>query len=150
MIFICLGHWATSQEDCMWKMITKFQWPALGISLARSRILMSPSKVLGAVIQCLPVHELNKAILLLLTNKSITDEKLTEAIDNMVGWLHWPLIERIDDWIIVCLKGLAALNRFSILMDIGEKTIKNVSDTSKKFKLYSWSVLVFWIVMSLV
>lgn len=36
----------------------------------------------------------------------------------MIDWLSWPLAQHVDTWIIALLKGLAAVQKFTILIDV--------------------------------
>lgn len=37
---------------------------------------------------------------------------------RMIDWLSWPLAQHVDTWIIALLKGLAAVQKFTILIDV--------------------------------
>ena len=37
---------------------------------------------------------------------------------RMIDWLSWPLAQHIDTWVIALLKGLAAVQKFTILIDV--------------------------------
>lgn len=45
----------------------------------------------------------------------------------MVDWVSWPLGKNIDKWIIALLKGLAAVKKFSILIEVTLLKIEKVS-----------------------
>jgi len=36
----------------------------------------------------------------------------------MIDWLSWPLANHVDTWVIALLKGLAAVQKFTILIDV--------------------------------
>lgn len=36
----------------------------------------------------------------------------------MIDWLSWPLAQYVDTWVIALLKGLAAVQKFTILIDV--------------------------------
>lgn len=36
----------------------------------------------------------------------------------MIDWLSWPLAQHVDIWVIALLKGLAAVQKFTILIDV--------------------------------
>lgn len=36
----------------------------------------------------------------------------------MIDWLSWPLAQHVDTWIIALLKGLAPVQKFTILIDV--------------------------------
>lgn len=37
---------------------------------------------------------------------------------RMIDWLSWPLAHHVDTWVIALLKGLAAVQKFTILIDV--------------------------------
>ncbi|XP_061484963.1 ubiquitin carboxyl-terminal hydrolase 35 isoform X2 [Rhineura floridana] len=77
-----------------------------------------PSIALASVVQYVPL-ELMDGILRNLTNDdSITDVQMMMAIGRMIEWVSWPLGKNIDKWIIALLKGLAAVKKFSILIEV--------------------------------
>ncbi|KAF7237935.1 Ubiquitin carboxyl-terminal hydrolase 38 [Varanus komodoensis] len=78
----------------------------------------APSIALASVVQYVPL-ELMDGILRNLTNDdSITDVQMMMAIGRMIEWVSWPLGKNIDKWIIALLKGLAAVKKFSILIEV--------------------------------
>lgn len=44
----------------------------------------------------------------------------------MIDWVSWPLGKNIDKWIIALLKGLAAVKKFSILIEVSLAKIEKV------------------------
>lgn len=36
----------------------------------------------------------------------------------MIDWLSWPLAQHVDTWVIALLKGLSAVQKFTILIDV--------------------------------
>ncbi|XP_074073087.1 ubiquitin carboxyl-terminal hydrolase 35 isoform X2 [Macrotis lagotis] len=44
----------------------------------------------------------------------------------MIDWVSWPLGKNIDKWIITLLKGLAAVKKFSILIEVSLSKIEKV------------------------
>ncbi|MEE6473135.1 hypothetical protein FKM82_009863 [Ascaphus truei] len=62
-----------------------------------------------------------------LTNAdSVTDSQMMTAISRMIDWVSWPLGKNIDKWIIALLKGLAAVKKFSILIEVSLSKIQKV------------------------
>ncbi|XP_042317070.1 ubiquitin carboxyl-terminal hydrolase 35 [Sceloporus undulatus] len=85
-----------------------------------------PSIALASVVQYVPL-ELMDGILRNLTNDdSITDVQMMMAIGRMIEWVSWPLGKNIDKWIIALLKGLAAVKKFSILIEVTLSKIERV------------------------
>ncbi|XP_015273205.1 PREDICTED: ubiquitin carboxyl-terminal hydrolase 35-like, partial [Gekko japonicus] len=78
----------------------------------------APSIALASVVQYVPL-ELMDGILRNLTNDdSISNVQMMTAIDRMIEWVSWPLGKNIDKWIIALLKSLAAVKKFSILIEV--------------------------------
>ncbi|XP_053167513.1 ubiquitin carboxyl-terminal hydrolase 35 [Hemicordylus capensis] len=85
-----------------------------------------PSIALASVVQYVPL-ELMDGILRNLTNDdSITDVQMMVAIGRMIEWVSWPLGKNIDKWVIALLKGLAAVKKFSILIEVTLSKIERV------------------------
>ncbi|XP_066476726.1 ubiquitin carboxyl-terminal hydrolase 35 [Tiliqua scincoides] len=86
----------------------------------------TPSIALASVVQYVPL-ELMDGILRNLTNDdSITDVQMLMSISRMIEWVSWPLGKNIDKWIIALLKGLAAVKKFSILIEVTLSKIERV------------------------
>lgn len=47
-------------------------------------------------------------------------------VTRMIDWVSWPLGKNIDKWIIALLKGLAAVKKFSILIEVSLAKIEKV------------------------
>lgn len=47
-------------------------------------------------------------------------------LTRMIDWVSWPLGKNIDKWIIALLKGLAAVKKFSILIEVSLTKIEKV------------------------
>ncbi|XP_067890013.1 ubiquitin carboxyl-terminal hydrolase 35-like isoform X3 [Heterodontus francisci] len=85
-----------------------------------------PSNALATVVQYVPLELMDGVIRNLTNDDSITDIELMTALINMVDWLSWPLARNIDKWIIGLLKGLAAVKKFSILIEVTLSKIEQV------------------------
>lgn len=48
------------------------------------------------------------------------------CLSRMIDWVSWPLGKNIDKWIIALLKGLAAVKKFSILIEVSLAKIEKV------------------------
>ncbi|XP_067841551.1 ubiquitin carboxyl-terminal hydrolase 35-like [Heptranchias perlo] len=85
-----------------------------------------PSNALATVVQYVPLELMDGVIRNLTNDDCITDIELMTALTNMVDWLSWPLAKNIDKWIIGLLKGLAAVKKFSILIEVTLSKIEQV------------------------
>lgn len=60
---------------------------------------------------------------------------------RMIDWLSWPLAQHVDTWVIALLKGLAAVQKFTILIDVTLLKIELVCSENFSF----WFVTDFYI-----
>lgn len=51
---------------------------------------------------------------------------IVTPLTRMIDWVSWPLGKNIDKWIIALLKGLAAVKKFSILIEVSLAKIEKV------------------------
>ncbi|XP_043849141.1 ubiquitin carboxyl-terminal hydrolase 35 [Dromiciops gliroides] len=85
-----------------------------------------PSNALASVVQYVPLELMDGVIRNLTNDDSITDTQMMTAISRMIDWVSWPLGKNIDKWIITLLKGLAAVKKFSILIEVSLSKIEKV------------------------
>ncbi|XP_019385967.1 PREDICTED: ubiquitin carboxyl-terminal hydrolase 35 [Crocodylus porosus] len=86
----------------------------------------APSNALASVVQYVPLELMDGVIRNLTNDDSITDAQMMTAISRMIDWVSWPLGKNIDKWIIALLKGLAAVKKFSILIEVTLSKIEKV------------------------
>ncbi|KAF3687794.1 Ubiquitin carboxyl-terminal hydrolase 38 [Channa argus] len=77
-----------------------------------------PSIALASLVQHIPVQMITVLIKSLTTDQNVKDGSMTKALCRMIDWLSWPLAQHVDTWIIALLKGLAAVQKFTILIDV--------------------------------
>uniref|UniRef100_G1TVQ1 Ubiquitin carboxyl-terminal hydrolase n=1 Tax=Oryctolagus cuniculus TaxID=9986 RepID=G1TVQ1_RABIT len=85
-----------------------------------------PSSALASVVQHLPLELMDGVVRNLSNDDSVTDAQMLMAISRMIDWVSWPLGKNIDKWIIALLKGLAAVKKFSILIEVSLAKIEKV------------------------
>ncbi|XP_040820016.1 ubiquitin carboxyl-terminal hydrolase 35 [Ochotona curzoniae] len=85
-----------------------------------------PSSALASVVQHLPLELMDGVVRNLSNDDSVTDAQMLMAISRMIDWVSWPLGKNIDKWIIALLKGLAAVKKFSILIEVSLTKIEKV------------------------
>lgn len=51
-------------------------------------------------------------------NHSLSFYLFLRLFHRMIDWLSWPLANHVDTWVIALLKGLAAVQKFTILIDV--------------------------------
>uniref|UniRef100_A0A3Q3IEV8 USP domain-containing protein n=1 Tax=Monopterus albus TaxID=43700 RepID=A0A3Q3IEV8_MONAL len=77
-----------------------------------------PSIALASLVQHIPVQMITVLIKSLTTDQNVKDANMTKALCRMIDWLSWPLAQHVDTWVIALLKGLAAVQKFTILIDV--------------------------------
>ncbi|KAG7461743.1 hypothetical protein MATL_G00194280 [Megalops atlanticus] len=77
-----------------------------------------PSIALASLVQHIPLQMITVLIKSLTTDQNVKDACMTQALCRMIDWLSWPLAQYVDTWVIALLKGLAAVQKFTILIDV--------------------------------
>ncbi|XP_074761123.1 ubiquitin carboxyl-terminal hydrolase 38 isoform X2 [Athene noctua] len=77
-----------------------------------------PSVALASVVQHIPLQMITVLIRSLTTDPNVKDASMTQALCRMIDWLSWPLAQHVETWVIALLKGLAAVQKFTILIDV--------------------------------
>ncbi|TSK22478.1 Ubiquitin carboxyl-terminal hydrolase 38 [Bagarius yarrelli] len=77
-----------------------------------------PSIALASLVQHIPLQMITVLIKSLTTDQNVRDASMTQALSRMIDWLSWPLANHVDTWVIALLKGLAAVQKFTILIDV--------------------------------
>ncbi|XP_078259246.1 ubiquitin carboxyl-terminal hydrolase 35-like isoform X1 [Rhinoraja longicauda] len=85
-----------------------------------------PSNALATVVHYVPLEIMDEVIQNLTNDDCITDVEMKTALTNMSDWISWPLAKNADKWIIGLLKGLAAVKKFSILIEVTLSKIEQV------------------------
>ncbi|XP_075470655.1 ubiquitin carboxyl-terminal hydrolase 38 isoform X2 [Ascaphus truei] len=77
-----------------------------------------PSVALASLVQHIPLQMITVLIRSLTTDPNVKDASMTRALCRMIDWLSWPLAQHVETWVIALLKGLAAVQKFTILIDV--------------------------------
>uniref|UniRef100_A0A8C7F0R9 Ubiquitin specific peptidase 38 n=1 Tax=Oncorhynchus kisutch TaxID=8019 RepID=A0A8C7F0R9_ONCKI len=77
-----------------------------------------PSIALASLVQHIPLQMITVLIKSLTTDQNVKDTSMTQALCRMIDWLSWPLAHHVEMWVIALLKGLAAVQKFTILIDV--------------------------------
>ncbi|NXL06252.1 UBP38 hydrolase, partial [Mesembrinibis cayennensis] len=77
-----------------------------------------PSVALASLVQHIPLQMITVLIRSLTTDPNVKDASMTQALCRMIDWLSWPLAQHVETWVIALLKGLAAVQKFTILIDV--------------------------------
>uniref|UniRef100_A0AAV2LGF5 USP domain-containing protein n=1 Tax=Knipowitschia caucasica TaxID=637954 RepID=A0AAV2LGF5_KNICA len=86
--------------------------------ISSTELTYEPSIALACLVQHIPVQMITVLIKSLTTDQSVKDSNMTKALCRMIDWLSWPLAHHVDIWVIALLKGLAAVQKFTILIDV--------------------------------
>lgn len=65
-------------------------------------------------------------------------------LTRMIDWVSWPLGKNIDRWIIALLKGLAAVKKFSILIEVSLAKIEKVGAPCPNLGWYLLGAVQVW------
>uniref|UniRef100_A0ACB8E8L0 Uncharacterized protein n=1 Tax=Sphaerodactylus townsendi TaxID=933632 RepID=A0ACB8E8L0_9SAUR len=97
-----------------------------------------PSVALASLVQHIPLQMITVLIGSLTTDPNVKDASMTQALCRMIDWLSWPLAQHVETWVIALLKGLAAVQKFTILIDVTllkiELIVPHVVKLVKSFK----------------
>ncbi|XP_072318932.1 ubiquitin carboxyl-terminal hydrolase 38 [Eucyclogobius newberryi] len=94
--------------------------------ISSTELTYEPSIALASLVQHIPVQMITVLIKSLTTDQSVKDANMTKALCRMIDWLSWPLAHHVDIWVIALLKGLAAVQKFTILIDVTLLKIERV------------------------
>ncbi|XP_045432902.1 ubiquitin carboxyl-terminal hydrolase 38 isoform X3 [Pipistrellus kuhlii] len=95
-------------------------------SISSTDASFEPSVALASLVQHIPLQMITVLIKSLTTDPNVKDASMTQAFCRMIDWLSWPLAQHVDTWVIALLKGLAAVQKFTILIDVTLLKIKLV------------------------
>ncbi|XP_065733745.1 ubiquitin carboxyl-terminal hydrolase 38 isoform X2 [Phocoena phocoena] len=87
-------------------------------SISSTDASFEPSVALASLVQHIPLQMITVLIRSLTTDPNVKDASMTQALCRMIDWLSWPLAQHVDTWVIALLKGLAAVQKFTILIDV--------------------------------
>lgn len=95
------------------------------------RIISSPCDVepavcLGSLVQYIPVDMINTVVKNVISDSSIDNNSMVTAIQRIIDWLQWPTARFVDHWVIAFLKGLASIQKYSILITVTENKADQV------------------------
>ncbi|XP_078395477.1 ubiquitin carboxyl-terminal hydrolase 38 isoform X3 [Cetorhinus maximus] len=80
--------------------------------------IFEPSIALASLVQHIPLQMITVLIRSLITDQNVKDASMTCALCRMIDWLSWPLAQHVETWVIALLKGLASVQKFTILIDV--------------------------------
>ncbi|KAJ3613969.1 hypothetical protein NHX12_017547 [Muraenolepis orangiensis] len=105
----------------IWKAVPAALYPSLQevfAIISSTDPSFDPSISLASLVQYIPLQMITGLIKSLTSEQNVKDESMTKALCRMIDWLSWPLARHVDTWVIALLKGLAAVQKFTILIDV--------------------------------
>ena len=87
---------------------------------------VEPSFCLGSLVQYIPQEMINVVIKNVIRDSNVDNNSMTTAIQRIIDWLKWPTCKYVDQWVIGFLKGLASVQKYSILIAVTENKIDQV------------------------
>ncbi|XP_004471983.2 ubiquitin carboxyl-terminal hydrolase 38 [Dasypus novemcinctus] len=87
-------------------------------SISSTDASFEPSVALASLVQHIPLQMITVLIRSLTTDPNVKDASMTQALCRMIDWLSWPLAQHVETWVIALLRGLAAVQKFTILIDV--------------------------------
>uniref|UniRef100_A0A8C5M278 Ubiquitin specific peptidase 35 n=1 Tax=Leptobrachium leishanense TaxID=445787 RepID=A0A8C5M278_9ANUR len=119
----------TGLLQAIWKLQHTLLLPSLKelfAIISSTEDLEVPSNSLASLVHYIPLELMEEVVRNLANSDSVTDSQMMTAIIRMIDWVSWPLVKNIDKWIISLLKGLAAVKKFSILIEVTLSKIQKV------------------------
>ena len=91
-----------------------------------SNYKIEPSIALGSLVPYLPQEMINIVVKNATSDSSIDNSSMMTAIQRIIDWLQWPTSRFVDDWVIAFLRGLASVQKYSILITVTENKVDQV------------------------
>jgi len=73
----------------------------------------------------------------LATSVVLSERSVLVAVCHMVDWLRWPMPANVSQWIVLFIRHLAGSHKYSILMEIAELKVMQVSRLPLRCCIYS-------------
>ena len=86
-----------------------------------------PCIALGGIVMHIPLDMIDHVVKTTVSDNTILDVNMTAALLRMIDWLNWPLANNMDQWILAFLKGLAAVHKYTILINVTESKVEQVN-----------------------
>ena len=123
-IGVFLKHiWTHTDPECMHKCLRAI---FKVISYVDDDRAVQPCVALGGIATHIPTNLIDDVTKMTVSDTSITDASMKEALMRMFDWLNWPLANHVDVWIIAFLKGLASVHKYTILITVTETKVAQV------------------------
>ncbi|KAL4230397.1 Ubiquitin carboxyl-terminal hydrolase 38 [Mactra antiquata] len=87
---------------------------------------IEPAVCLGSLVQYLPTNMINTVVKNVISNSNINNNSMVTAIQRIIDWLQWPTARYVDQWVIAFLKGLASVQKYSILISVTENKVDQI------------------------
>ncbi|KAL3879797.1 hypothetical protein ACJMK2_032080 [Sinanodonta woodiana] len=87
---------------------------------------LEPSLCLGSLVPYIPLHLIDQMVNNAIQSDAIDNKSMTFALQRMIDWLQWPTARFVDHWVVGFLKGLASVQKYSILIEVTESKIEQI------------------------
>ena len=87
---------------------------------------VEPSLCLGSLLPYLPSELINTVVRNAIHDSSIDNNSMVTALQRIIDWLQGPTARFVDTWVIEFLKGLASVQKYSILITVTENKVDQV------------------------
>ncbi|KAK3597110.1 hypothetical protein CHS0354_021218 [Potamilus streckersoni] len=85
-----------------------------------------PSLCLGSLVPYIPLQLIDQMVNNAVLSDAIDNKSMTFALQRMIDWLQWPTARYVDHWVVGFLKGLASVQKYSILIEVTESKIEQI------------------------
>ncbi|XP_035682520.1 ubiquitin carboxyl-terminal hydrolase 38-like [Branchiostoma floridae] len=85
-----------------------------------------PSVALASIVPQVPIDMLAVITRSVVTDPKVRDANVEVSLMRMIGWLSWPVAKNIDQWLVAFLKNLAAVQKYTLLINITKENVKKV------------------------
>lgn len=92
---------------------------------------VEPSLCLGSLLPHLGSDLINTVVRNTIHDSSIDNNSMVTALQRIIDWLQWPTTRFVDTWVIEFLKGLASVQKYSILITVTENKVDQVKKQTR-------------------
>lgn len=96
---------------------------------------IDPSYCLGTLLKYIDIQMMDIALRSTILASKLGDDCLITALKRMVDWARWPMNKTVDVWVVNFLKGLASVQRYTVLMNITENKVTQVSPSNQQCRV---------------
>ncbi|CAL1528323.1 unnamed protein product [Lymnaea stagnalis] len=98
------------------------------ISAPRSEEIVEPAICLASVVKHIPIELAHRVVKDVVTDMTISDETIGNAVGQIVEWLKWPTAHNVDLWLSCFLTEIVLNHKFTLLVHVTEVNIEQVAE----------------------